>query len=119
MVNTGASKQAHNENGTAMDNEKMPISRGESSVHIAGVTGSSPVSPTTNSPMKSTDGPEGATVASGSVVPSASRKERAICALYDYGTREGATAASVRRQMKAAGFTAAEIAEAAQEMGGR
>lgn len=45
------------------------IFRAENSVHIAGVTGSSPVSPTIKSPIKSMDGHGGATVANGSFVP--------------------------------------------------
>lgn len=48
----------------------------------------------------------------------ADRIQRAIIALHDYGTREGATAAKVKKQMKEAGFTADEIAKAAQQMEG-
>lgn len=47
------------------------------------------------------------------------REEQAIAMLYDLGTREGATAANVRRAMKAAGFTEKEIAAAAASMEGR
>ena len=47
------------------------------------------------------------------------RLERAIIALHDYGTREGATAKSVRRQMMDAGFTNKEITAAAQAMEGK
>lgn len=45
------------------------------------------------------------------------RLERAITALHDYGSREGATAAWVRQKMKEDGFTAKEISEAAMKMG--
>ena len=45
------------------------------------------------------------------------RLQRAIIALHDYGSREGATAAWVRQKMKADGFTAKEISEAAKKMG--
>lgn len=46
-----------------------------------------------------------------------SRIDRAVIALHDYGTREGATAAKVKRQMKDAGFTPEEIVQAAKKMG--
>ena len=47
-----------------------------------------------------------------------SRKQKAIIALHDFGSREGATAAKVKKQMKDAGFTTQEIAEAAAQMDG-
>jgi hypothetical protein len=47
------------------------------------------------------------------------RRQQAIIALYDYSTREGATPAKVRQNMKQAGFTAAEIAEAAEAIGAK
>lgn len=37
------------------------------------------------------------------------REQRALIALHDLGTREGATAASLRRGMLKEGFTLAEI----------
>ena len=49
---------------------------------------------------------------------SISRQERCIITLYDLTTREGATAASVKKKMKKWGYTAAEIAEAASKMAG-
>lgn len=45
-----------------------------------------------------------------------SRIDRAVLALHDHGTREGATAKSVMRAMKRDGFTEAEIAAAAERM---
>lgn len=48
------------------------------------------------------------------------RLERAIIALHDYGSREGATAKKVRRQMLDQGFTNKEISAAVTAMeGGR
>jgi hypothetical protein len=47
------------------------------------------------------------------------REEQAIAMLYDLATRAGATPASVKRAMKAAGFTAQEIAAATIAMGAR
>lgn len=44
------------------------------------------------------------------------RLKRAVIALFDHGSREGATAAKVRKAMKDEGFTASEIAAAAEEM---
>ncbi len=46
------------------------------------------------------------------------RLERALIALHDYGSREGATAKKVQRQMKADGFTLEEIVRAASVMQG-
>jgi SOS response regulatory protein OraA/RecX len=46
------------------------------------------------------------------------RKQQAIIALHDYGSREGATPAKLKRNMKNAGFTAEEIAEAARALSG-
>lgn len=46
------------------------------------------------------------------------RIERAMIALHDYGTREGATAKKVRKQMMADGFTNKEIDAAATAMQG-
>lgn len=43
---------------------------------------------------------------------------RAQIALYDLGSRPGATAASVKKAMLKDGFTLAEIAQAAQRMNG-
>lgn len=45
-----------------------------------------------------------------------SRRAQAILALHDFGSREGATTAKVIEQMKAAGFTEKEMAQAAHEM---
>lgn len=45
-----------------------------------------------------------------------SRVEKAKIALWDYGSRPGATAKNIRRNMKNAGFTSEEIAEAASQM---
>lgn len=50
--------------------------------------------------------------------PSLPQIDRAILALHDYGTREGATAKSVMRQMEKAGFTKAEILKATSVMSG-
>jgi hypothetical protein len=47
------------------------------------------------------------------------RLEQAMIALHDYGTREGATAKSVMREMKKAGFTQAEILKATSVMSGK
>lgn len=46
---------------------------------------------------------------------SISRKQRAFIALHDLGSREGATAASVRAGMLKEGFTLAEIRTAVEE----
>lgn len=46
-----------------------------------------------------------------------SRRKQALLALHDFGSREGATAANVRRAMQDEGFSDAEIAEAAQAYG--
>lgn len=46
------------------------------------------------------------------------RIDRAIIALHDHGSREGATTASVMAAMKRDGFTAQEVAEAAKRMEG-
>ena len=46
------------------------------------------------------------------------RAEKAVCALWDLATREGATRESVMKGMKDAGFTASEISEAAKKMEG-
>ena len=43
------------------------------------------------------------------MVMEVTRLERAIIALHDYGSREGATAKGVRKQMMGAGFTNKEI----------
>lgn len=48
--------------------------------------------------------------------PSLSRIDRAVLALHDYGTREGATGKKVFNQMLNAGFTKKEIAEASKRM---
>lgn len=45
------------------------------------------------------------------------RKTQATLALHDFGTREGATARLVKRQMLGEGFTLEEIAEAAKNYG--
>lgn len=47
------------------------------------------------------------------------RLERAIITLHDYGSREGATAEKVRRQMLNDGFTNKEISAAARAMEGK
>lgn len=41
------------------------------------------------------------------------REQQASIALHDFASRDGATTARVMKQMKAAGFSAAEIAKAA------
>jgi hypothetical protein len=46
-----------------------------------------------------------------------SRKRQAILALHDLGSRDGATARSVRAAMQREGFSDAEIAEAARAYG--
>jgi hypothetical protein len=45
------------------------------------------------------------------------RKTRALLALHDHGTRDGATAHKIKQSMLDEGFTLAEIREAAKEMG--
>lgn len=45
------------------------------------------------------------------------RIERAIIALHDFGSRPGATAKTVKRDMKRCGFTVEEIAQAAEVYG--
>lgn len=40
----------------------------------------------------------------------------AVMALHDYGTRDGATAKKVMKQMRAAGFNDKEIAQATERM---
>lgn len=44
------------------------------------------------------------------------RLKRAVIALYDHGSRYGATSDKVRKAMKDEGFSDAEIAAAAEEM---
>ena len=44
------------------------------------------------------------------------RLDRAVIALHDHGTREGATKDTVLKGMKADGFTVEEVAAAVQEM---
>jgi len=44
------------------------------------------------------------------------RLDRAVLALYDYGTRDGATKKTVLDGMRRDGFSDAEIAAAAAEM---
>ncbi len=46
-----------------------------------------------------------------------SRKQQALLALHDYGSRDGATHRSVLAAMEREGFTKAEIAEAAKAYG--
>lgn len=45
------------------------------------------------------------------------RKTQALLSLHDHGSREGATANTVRRAMLAEGFSLEEIAEAAKSYG--
>ena len=45
------------------------------------------------------------------------RKQQALLALHDHGSREGATAKTVRRAMLDEGFSDEEIAEAAKAYG--
>lgn len=46
------------------------------------------------------------------------RAEQALIALHDYGSRAGATARKIMANMRAAGFTEAEISAAATTMHG-
>jgi hypothetical protein len=43
--------------------------------------------------------------------------DRCILAIHDYGTRSGVTRVKLMRQLKADGFTAFDISEAARRMG--
>lgn len=47
-----------------------------------------------------------------------SRKEAALLALHDHGSRDGATASKVKSAMIKEGFTLEEIREAALSYGG-
>jgi hypothetical protein len=67
--NAGKTKSAQKANVRAVEMLKTVTLGGENSVHIAGVTGSSPVSPTIKNPIKSMFLKCGVTMRRGSYVP--------------------------------------------------